>query len=264
MHKSIKELEKIYNTELKNVKYWLDANKLSLNVSKSNMILFRKTKKKLNEKLSIKIMGEEIEEKEYTKYLGILIDNKLTWKYHINHVNIKISQGISILSKLRNYVSDNILRMLFFTFINPHIDYGHLVWGNASITNLKAIKNKLDKAVRIMTRKKKNSPIEPLYNEMKILTLEKIRQLTIGNFMWKVSNDEIPETIKNNFQLRPRMYGDQNYKYYLPLPNSDLLKRNIIYQGPLIWNSIPSDIKNKKNSLGFKNSLRNFLFNYSR
>ena len=82
--------------------------------------------------------------------------------------------------------------------------------------------------------------------------------------MWKVSNDEIPETIKNNFQLRPRMYGDQNYKYYLPLPNSDLLKRNIIYQGPLIWNSIPSDIKNKKNSLGFKNSLRNFLFNYSK
>ena len=53
---------------------------------------------------------------------------------------------------------------------------------HASITNLKAIKNKLDKAVGIMARKKKNSPIEPLYNEMKILTLEKIRQFYVEGF----------------------------------------------------------------------------------
>ena len=89
MHKNIEELEKIYNKELKQVIYWLDANKLSLNVLNSNMILFRKNSSKISKKTSIKIIGEEIKEKEYTKYLGILIDNKLTWKQHINHVNIK-------------------------------------------------------------------------------------------------------------------------------------------------------------------------------
>ena len=104
MHKHIEELEKIYNKELKNVKNWLDANKLSLNISKSNMILFKKNRTKTSKILSVKIMGEEIKEKEYTKYLGILIDNKLSWKQHINHVNLKVSKGLAILYKLRNYV----------------------------------------------------------------------------------------------------------------------------------------------------------------
>ena len=44
-------------------------------------------------------MGEEIKEKEYTKYLGILIDHKLSWKRHINHVNLKVSEGLAILYK---------------------------------------------------------------------------------------------------------------------------------------------------------------------
>ena len=108
MHKNIEELEKIYNKELKNVKNWLDANKLSLNVSKSNMILFLKNRTKTSKKLSVKIMGEEIKEKEYTKYLGILIDNKLSWKQHINHVNLKVPKGLAILYKLRNYLSEQI------------------------------------------------------------------------------------------------------------------------------------------------------------
>ena len=120
MHKNIEELEKIYNKELKNGKNWLDANKLALNVSKSNMILFLKNRTKTSRKLSVKIMGEEIKEKEHTKYLGILIDNKVSWKQQINHVNLKVSKGLAILYKLRNYVSERILRMLYFSFIQPH------------------------------------------------------------------------------------------------------------------------------------------------
>ena len=59
-------------------------------------------------------MGEEIKESEYNKYLGILIDNKLFCSYHIKHVNIKISKGIAILTKLRRYVSRSIIRTLFY------------------------------------------------------------------------------------------------------------------------------------------------------
>ena len=90
-------------------------------------------------------MGEEIKEKEYTKYLGILIDNKLSWKQHINHVNLKVSKGLAILYKLGNYVSERILRMLYLSFIQPHIGYGFLIWGNATTTNIKPIKKKLKK-----------------------------------------------------------------------------------------------------------------------
>ena len=259
MHKNIEELEKIYNKELKNVKNWLDANKLSLNVSKSNMILFLKNRTKTSKKLSVKIMGEEIKEKEYTKYLGILIDNKLSWKQHINHVNLKVPKGLTILYKLRNYVSEQILRMLYFSIIQPHIDYGLLIWGNATTTNIKPIKKKIEKAVRIISFKKKLSPTDPLFDKLKIFSFEKQRIFNIANFMWKITNKETPDTITSLFSIRTRVYGDNNYKYHLPSINTVLMKRNIIYQGPLVWNTIPPEIKNKKNIFCFKNAFRKHL-----
>ena len=116
-HKNIEELEKIYNKELKKVKNWLDANKLSLNISKSNMILFKKNRTKTNQKLTTKIMDEEIKEKEYIKYLGILIDNKLTWKQHINHVNLKVTKGLAILYKLKKLCfRTNLKNAIFLLF----------------------------------------------------------------------------------------------------------------------------------------------------
>ena len=84
---------------------WLNANKLTLNIGKSNLILFWKCQTKITYKPDIKIMGEHIKEKEFTKYLGVLIDKTLSWTYHINHVNLKISRGKAILTKLRQYVS---------------------------------------------------------------------------------------------------------------------------------------------------------------
>ena len=92
------------------------------------------------ETLNIKIKGEQIQEKEYTKYLGILIDNKLSWNHHIKHANLKISKGIGILTKLRRYLLTGVLRALFYAFVQPHIDYGLLVSGSATPSNLKTIK----------------------------------------------------------------------------------------------------------------------------
>ena len=94
------------------------------------------------ETLNIKIVGELIQEKDYTKYLGILIGNKLSWNCHIKHVNLIIFRGIEILTKLRRYLSKGVPRTLFYAFVQPHIDYGLQVWGSATPSNLKPIKKK--------------------------------------------------------------------------------------------------------------------------
>ena len=181
--KSIQELESIYNKELSYVTDWLNANKLTLNVEKSNLVLFRSTKKAM-ETLNIKIKGKQIQEKDCTMYLGILIDNKLSWNCHIKHVNLKISKGIGILTKLRRYLSKGVLRTLFYAFVQPHIDYGLLVWGSATPSNLKPIKKNLQKAVRKILFKNHNQPTEPLFHELKVLDFDKHKFLTISSFIW--------------------------------------------------------------------------------
>ena len=96
------------------------VHKLSLNVGKSNLILFQKCQTKITYKPGIKIMGEHIKEKEFTKYLRVLTDKKLSRTYHFYHVNLKISRGKAILTKLRHYVSKGTLCMLYFVFVQPN------------------------------------------------------------------------------------------------------------------------------------------------
>ena len=94
-HKELRlNVEMTLNNELAKVSEWLIANKLTLNVSKSNFIIFDPQQKKISKNVMLQIIGEKLEEKKSTKYLGLLIDKHLTWKRHIHHVNLKISKGI--------------------------------------------------------------------------------------------------------------------------------------------------------------------------
>ena len=93
-HDNLKTNEETYNTELRYVHDWLNANKLSLNIKKSNMVIFQTPQKKKNLDIQIKINNTVIEEHSYTKYLGILLDNKLTWKPSSVYINLKFSKGL--------------------------------------------------------------------------------------------------------------------------------------------------------------------------
>ena len=125
-HENPEMIEKIYNNEVIKVSNWLTANKLSLNVSKSYFVLFNSTRKKLMTNVKLKINDENIEEKPYTKYLGVLIEKNLTWFHHIHHVNLKLSKGIGIFCKLRHLVSSYMLRSLYFKHKNGATQYTHV------------------------------------------------------------------------------------------------------------------------------------------
>ncbi len=131
-HKNLKELESIVNNELSKVSDWLIANKLTLNVDKSNFLLISPSRKNTTNKINLSINNEAIAQKDCIKYLGVLLDKNLSWKNHIQHVKLKLSKGIGILAKLRHYVPQNILKNLYYAFIEPHVNYALINWGNAN------------------------------------------------------------------------------------------------------------------------------------
>ena len=93
--KSLDTIEQTVNYEMKNVSEWLLANKLSPNVVKSNFLIIRPHKN--NRIVNLKINDENLKQETSSKYLGVLIDDKLNWKHHINQLNTKISKSIGIL-----------------------------------------------------------------------------------------------------------------------------------------------------------------------
>ena len=77
--------------------------------------------------------------------------------------------------------------------------------------------------------------------------------------MQQLTYDNIPDTIRSSFNIRNREYGENNLKYHISNINLELLKRNIVYQGPKIWNSLKNDIKIEKTIFSFKKPLKNEL-----
>ena len=125
--KSLVCLEKIINTELANVETWLNTNKLSLNISKSNFVIFHLPQKKVNGPVKLYVNNTLLEEKNHVKYLGIMMDNNLNWKSHAKYIAKKIKRSIGILSKLRYYVTFDTLITLYFALLHPFLIYGFLI-----------------------------------------------------------------------------------------------------------------------------------------
>jgi len=82
---------------------------------------------------------KSLEEIDYVKYLGMLIDSNLTWKYHINHISTKISKSTGLISKLRHCVSQETLITLYWALIHPYLNYGVAIWGQTSKTNFEKL-----------------------------------------------------------------------------------------------------------------------------
>ena len=103
------------------------------------------------------------------KYLGIVIDEFLNWKTHYKILKTKLGRSIGLLSKLRYFVSPNLLRTVYFAIFDSYLRYGCQVWGQNKNANTNEIASIQDKALRIISFKDRGAATGPLYQEKKIL-----------------------------------------------------------------------------------------------
>ena len=98
---SLTNLQKVVNKELRHVKKWLDANKPALNVDKTNLVIFHSPQNSLNDSINIKIGNQYVKQAKCVKFLGLLLDENLSWKYHLSELSKKLSRtfGIFLQSK---------------------------------------------------------------------------------------------------------------------------------------------------------------------
>ena len=154
--KNLKSLESTVNDELCKLYDWLIANKLSLNIKKSNYVIFRPRQKHVKYEVNFKIFNHHInsytplERKSYVKYLGVLIDENLSWKHHILHIASKISTSIGIIARLRHFVPLSTLQHIYRSLIQPYLLYGITSWGRADKTHKNKILRLQKRALRLM------------------------------------------------------------------------------------------------------------------
>ena len=130
------------NDELQKINEWFISNKLSLNVKKNKYSFFHKPSKKDDIPLvlpKLNINNSEIARTESIKFLGVLLDENLSWKTHIKYIENKISKNIGILFKARPFLNKKSLLSLCYSYIHSYINYGSVSWGCTCRTDLKKL-----------------------------------------------------------------------------------------------------------------------------
>ena len=146
--KSLIDMEKTINKELSKLYLWLNVNRLSLNLDKTHFIIFHPYNKPLKKQITIKINKKAIKEQCFIKYLGILIDSKLSWKHHVSKISKTISRSLGIMYKL---LPLKIMKNVYYSLIYSHLVYGIEVWGSACKTELNKLLVLQKRAMRLMT-----------------------------------------------------------------------------------------------------------------
>ena len=133
------QLQSLVNRELKKVKMWLEVNKLPLNIDKTNFIIFKSPQHPLPETVSIKIGKFPIKRTCYVKFLGVLLDENLSWKYHLTELSKKLARTCGMFFKVRHFLPINISVCLYNSLFSPFLQYGILVWGLTYETHINPV-----------------------------------------------------------------------------------------------------------------------------
>ena len=132
-------------------------------------IAFHNKEKVAKQKINVILDDVSLERVNFTKFLGVIIDENLTWKNHIDAISETTLRNIGMLSKMKHYVPEYILHSLYCTLVLPYINYGILIWGNTCKTYLDKIFKWQKWAIRTISHEYYRSHTGPLFNKHNIL-----------------------------------------------------------------------------------------------
>ena len=197
---SIKKLNRLLNKDLKSLNNWLNSHKISSNIDKTEMILFKPTKKPLDCQLKLKLYGKILYQTSSVKYLGIKIDQYLNWQDHISNISIKLNKSNAMLYRVGQFVNERTLISIYHAIFDSHLNYDFIVWGHTkgSINRVLIIQKK---ALRTIHFNGKFDHTSSIFSESNIVKLP--GKLYIENFLFvrKSLNNQLFEIFNNWFVL---------------------------------------------------------------
>ncbi len=258
------------NHELQQISDWLKINKLSLNIGKTKFMVFHKANKKLPE-IKLFLDGIELERVQNFNFLGVIINENLSWKPHTDKIANCISKTIGILNALKHFIPEGPKLILYNSLVLSHLTYGILAWGyeNGRLAKLQK------KSIRIITLSSYNAHTEPLFKKLKLLKLEDLLKLNELKFFYKYTNQMLPEYFSPNcadfnFMTNNNVHNHntrQRNRLHIVRTNHKYADKCVRHSIPITLNNTPNNIKDKiyTHSLqGFSKYIKNiYIQNYN-
>ena len=209
--------------------------------------------------------GQEVRRVKIVKYLGMMVDDKLVWDQHVDYISSKITRNIGILKRIRRFISQESLLLLYHTLIEPYFRYCSIVWGQCGET----LKDKLQilqhKAARTIAKLRSDEANHSdLLTKFGWLSVRNLIKLDTAVFVYKEINNLHPEQSDSPFQMLDCLYSYNtrfviNNNLFIPRGKTKNFQKTVSFSGSKIWNEIPSEIRMAQTLHSFKDQLKKHL-----
>ena len=263
--KTEQELITKTNRELDKVANWFQANGLTAHPEKTTFMVFNyQNSKALNNQIcfsqtKLERIGEG-EKEESVKFVGLLIDENLSWDKHKQYVHNKLQQQSYLISSNKKVLTRKTKTMLYNALIKPHMEYGLMAWGH---TNMQAIFIKQKKIIRnIYGTKNKIAHTNNMFKTLGILKIQDLLTLNMLHFAKQFTTNQLPEALQASMQLLPggrQTRAKQDKHILIPRKTNKNWSRTIFHACPKVWNDLNSSTKNINNNKTFKNTVKRSL-----
>lgn len=250
---NIEEVELVSFIELGNIGCLLQNHNLHLNSQKTNFVRFKTKQNKTISDLMITYDTKEITANKTTQFLGLSIDEHLSWDDHINKLTTKICSGLYALSKMSIFCNTKTMKQIYFAHIHSHIAFGACLYGATTKLNLDKILKLQKRAIRTILKLKYNESVKEHFKTLKIPTV--YSQYIFDTIMISVINQSNLPVLDKKHQYNTRHKSETATERY----NLKFYEKKPTFIGRKFFKQIPISIKSEKNVLKFKLDLKAYL-----
>ena len=261
---TLTKLNQEVNKESKSFLNWLNANKLTLNYKKTKyMIITNKVYSlKYRKKFRLNINKNNIKQVEEFKYLGVILDYKLSWRPHINYLKTKLSSASGVMFRTRKYMPTYAMRLIYNSLVDSYLRYGITSWGTLAAylcDRLQAAQNRTLKSLL-----PHNTAVsDPHYKRLKILDIKNLFKMNVGKLLHSIYHGYNPPAFDSSIPICSHSYSTrhaQNAHFTLARPQTETGKKGIGYTGVKCWIDIPANLKKLQNPDSFNTALKIFYY----
>lgn len=238
---------------------FFNTNVLSLNLTKTTFMLFHSNRRNVSNIGPVYVNGIRIERSTNYKYLGLTLDETLSWDAHIKGLKNKLTPICGVLRKISSFVPENWLKTLYFALVHSRLHFLVGVWGNASKSRIRELQCIQNRCLKAVLKKPHLYPTVSLFNDVNnsALPIRALYEFQVVLQMHRILCDDV--NIHNNLVFDRAFVGRSSRQandLRLVRPTSEAGKKRFSYAASKLYNELPVIIKQSTSVLCFKRSMR--------
>lgn len=260
--KDITLVSELLQNDLANIYEWLNTNKLSLHIGKTNSMLICNRQKQRHlqtNQLSINLEGQNLAQVDHLPYLGVELDNHLSFNPQLDKTCNKISRALGVLKRASKHLPIESRTTLYNTLVLPHFDYACTVWSNTSMTNLTRLQRLQNRGMRILLKEGPRAHITDMLVQLKWMSVKQRLQLKLSTLMYNITHNQTPAYMRNFCEIRSQHTHNTRASSGNNLFKEMAHQYSLNSKGVNCWNNIPPHIRQLPSLLTFKTAVSKYI-----